>query len=67
MDAISLRFFPVINKLVSSANIIANMDFDKKAKSLTYIRNNSGPRIEPRGTPHVMILFVEVYPLKVVN
>jgi hypothetical protein len=40
------------------------MDSDKKpGKSLMYIKNNSGPRIEPCGTPHDIIWLLERTPL----
>ena len=37
--------------LVSSANIIGSSTEDAFLRSLTYNKNNSGPKMEPCGTP----------------
>jgi hypothetical protein len=43
---------------------IIGMGSDKQpGKSLMYIKNNSGPRIEPCGTPHDIIWLLERTPL----
>ena len=39
-------------RLVSSANIIGTSTKDAFLRLLTYNKNNSGPKIEPSGTPH---------------
>ena len=39
--------------LVSSANIIYCNKSDTLIKSLTWIKNKSGPKMDPCGTPHV--------------
>ena len=39
-------------RFVSSANIIGSSMFEALGRSLTYIKNKSGPRIEPCGMPH---------------
>ena len=41
------------NRFVSSANIIVFNKLESLARSFMYIKNNSGPRIDPCGTPHV--------------
>ena len=45
----------VKNKLVSSANIIGSNMFEAFFKSFTYKRNRSGPKIEPCGTPQLIV------------
>ena len=47
--------FPVKNKLVSSANIIVDNILEAKLRSLIYIWNRTGPKIDPWGTPHLII------------
>ena len=49
----SVRFFPDAKSVVSSANINTK-SFVHKGKSLINNRNNSGPRIEPCGTPSII-------------
>ena len=39
---------------VSSANILHFVYFKQLGRSLTYIRNNSGPSIDPWGIPHII-------------
>ena len=41
------------NRFVSSANIIVFKKFEALGRSFMYIKNNSDPRIDPCGTPHV--------------
>ena len=45
--------------LVSSVNNIGILSFMVLGKSLTYIRNNSGPKTKPWGTPSVIFFHVE--------
>ena len=52
--SIAFRPLPLINMLVSSANIIVNKISEILGKSFTYDKNNKGPNIDPWGTPHVM-------------
>ena len=44
-----------INKFVSSANIIGVSLLELLKSSFIYMRNKSGPRIEPCGTPQVIL------------
>ena len=41
------------NRFVSSANITVFSTLEALGRSLTDIKNNIGPRIDPCGTPHV--------------
>ena len=41
------------NRFVSSANFIVFNKLEAPGRSFAYIKNNSGPRIDPCGTPHV--------------
>ena len=45
-------FLLFTNILVSSANNIGNNKDDTFTMSFTYNKNNSGPAIDPCGTPH---------------
>ena len=56
---ISCSFEDSKNIFVSSANKKNLSLFDIFGKSLIYIRNKSGPRTEPWGTPHVIYLVSE--------
>ena len=47
---------------VSSANIRGLVEFKHEGRSLIYNKNKSGPRIEPCGTPHVILLSFEMKP-----
>ena len=47
-------FEPEINKFVSSANIIRVSLFQLVKRSFIYMRNKSGPRMEPCGKPQVI-------------
>ena len=58
-----LALRPLKKTLVSSANNMGYTIFDIQAISLIYSKNNNGPRIEPCGTPHVTVLFVDSIPL----
>ena len=49
--------------MVSLAYKLKSKKFEVSTISLIYIRNNNGPRIEPRGTPHVINLREEEAPL----
>ena len=42
------------SRFVLSANIIVFNKLEALWRSFTYIKNNSGPRIDPCGTPHVI-------------
>ena len=53
------RFFPVTKTLVSSENNHVNDIDETLERSLKYIRNNSGPNMEPWGTPHLMSMVLE--------
>ena len=56
IDSASL---PDINRLVSSADNTDQKAFDTTATSLTYNKNNSGPSIDPCGTPQVVYSLVD--------
>ena len=50
-------------RFVSLANIIGSKYFVTSWRSLTTIRNNKGPKIEPWGTPHIIVfIFVCLSP-----
>ena len=53
----SSALFPDKNTLVSSANSIGNSTLDTEAMSLIYNKNGNGPKIEPCGTPHVIVFW----------
>ena len=57
-----LALRPLKKTLVSSANNMGYKIVDTLAISLIYNKNNNGPRIEPCGTPHVTVLFVDSIP-----
>ena len=44
-----------INKFVSSAKIIGVSLLELLKRSFIYMRNNSGPRMEPCGTPQIIL------------
>ena len=56
---IVLKIFSIleskINNFVSSANIIGVSLFEILKRSFIYMRNKSGPRMEPCGTPQVIL------------
>ena len=52
-------FLWLVQTLVSSANIMALLLGKQFLKSFTYIRNKSGPKIDPCGKPMVDELFVD--------
>ena len=56
LSTIMSRSLPVQNKLVSSANKIGINHLETDGKSLIKIKNNSGPKIDPCGTPHLICL-----------
>jgi len=63
VEIISDRIGPEVKRLVSSANIIEVSLSEMEPRSLMYIRNKMGPKIEPWGTPHVILDIVELEPL----
>ncbi len=46
--------------LVSSASSFENTSSVTVARSLIYIKNSSGPQIEPCGTPHVTFSMIDL-------
>ena len=50
---------PVVNRLLSSAKIIGADALHLFAKSFIQIKNNDGSKIEPCGSPHIMVSGVE--------
>ena len=48
----SVDVSPAQDRFVSSANIEAVVVCRQFGRSLMYIRNNKGPRLEPCGAPH---------------
>ena len=54
---------PLMNRLLSSANSIGNVFLHTVAWSFIYMRNKSGPNIDPCGTPHFMTWFWDFIPL----
>ena len=59
MAMMSGKFLPLYVKVVSSANKSDVRMFDTDAKSLMYIRKRRGPRMEPCGTPQLILMEVE--------
>ena len=70
---LALNLLIVLVKVVSSAYMMKLNISLASAKSLIQIINNSGPRIEPCGTPVVIdkmfdfVLFISVYCLRFIN
>ena len=56
----TLQFIAV--KIVSSAQSSTSTDGQDRGRSLIYIRNNNGPRMEPWGTPVVTLCHSDKYP-----
>ncbi len=56
----SVDVLPLAVRLVSSANMLAVVDFKQFGKSFTYSRNNIGPRLEPCGTPQETVRHFDV-------
>ena len=54
---------PLTNELLSSANSLGNVFLQTLARSFMYMRNKSGPSIDPCGTPHLIIWFWYFIPL----
>ena len=52
-------FLWLVQTVVSSANIMALLLVKQLLKSFTYIRNRSGPKIDPCRKPKVDELFVD--------
>jgi hypothetical protein len=48
------KFVSLINRLVSSANIIMLNSLETLTMSLIYKMNKRGPRMDPWGTPHLI-------------
>jgi hypothetical protein len=59
----SIKLGPDENKLESSRNIMVVNLFVNNPRSLIYKRNSIGPKIEPSGTPHVILEIDEFFPL----
>ena len=47
-------------RLVSAKSLV--LDDEPSAKSLMYIKNNNGPRVEPWGVPALTLVHEEDYP-----
>ena len=62
-SCILFRSFPLLNKLVPSANNIGVVLEHMCPRSFMYYKNSNGPSIEPWGTPHVMLLTGDDTPL----
>ena len=60
----SFRFSDAIFTHVSSAYIFGIVLFRQFSKSLMYSMKSKGPKHEPCGIPHSMLLLLEVYPSK---
>ena len=63
MEVRVFRSLCLKNKFVSSARIKKLANFDELTMSLMYMIKSSGPRMDPRGTPHVIGSRVEFAPL----
>ena len=59
--------FALINRLVSSAKSTSCDTEETSEKSLMYIKNNNGPKIDPCGTQHLTLLEAEDTPSYVTN
>ena len=55
-----LLFFAEKITIVSSAKDRLLLNFKQFGKSLTYMINNRGPRIEPGGTEDEIVLILEI-------
>ena len=53
--------------VVSSANCVNLRRFDEYFISLTYSKNNSGPKVDPCGTPFVTDFMIDLKPLTLTN
>ena len=53
-SCIGMKYSMVVNRLVSSAKSINLNVLLTLGRSLIYIKNNNGPRIDPCGTPVVI-------------
>ena len=60
IDVILGNDLPLMKMLVSSANCIQDSADDILGNSLTYIRNNRGPNIDPCGTPISTQLIIDL-------
>ena len=57
-----LMFLPDRNKFVSFAKRMQFNNFEERYKSLTYIRNSKGPKIDPWGIPQTIFISFEIPP-----
>ena len=64
-SSMSLRLLPLLNKFVSSANNIEVVEEHIFPRSFMYNKNNNGPKIDPWGTPHVILFTWDDTPLYV--
>ena len=63
----ALGFFPDKNKFESSANSTENILSDTVARSFIYTKDNNGPRMDPCGTPQVIVRWDEDSPSNSTN
>ena len=56
----SSRSLPEQKRLVSPANRIVDKLLVELLRSLMYVKNSNGPRIDPCGTPQVIIFSVDL-------
>ena len=61
-ETISFRVYPVAKRFVSSAKRIGMKYSETWGKSLIYNKKNKGPRIDPWGTPHSIVLRSDSHP-----
>ena len=59
-NSYSSKSLPGQKRLVSSANKIVDKLLVELLRSLMYIKNSNGPRIDPCGTPQVIIFSVDL-------
>ena len=58
-DIIVFKFLPFVKRPVSSANSLEMLLPTATLRSLIYIKNNTGPRTEPWGTPQFILFTVD--------
>ena len=56
----SVIVLPLAVRLVSSANMLAVVDFKQFGKSFTYSKTNIGPKLEPCGSPQEIVRHFDV-------
>ena len=61
-ETISFRLYPVANRFVSSAKRIGMKYSETWGKSLIYNKKSKGPRMDPWGTPHLILLRSDWHP-----